>query len=272
MPKLPAPPLPKVLQPKPKRPGQNGNGNGNGQAAPAEVAAEAGITVVDWIDERTSLSGGLRWMLFRKIPPGVNWFYRLGSATMFAFLSQAVTGVFLAMYYRPDASGGAYESIRYITDQAFLGQFVRGMHKWGSSVMIILIFLHMARVFFFGAYKYPRELTWIIGVVLLILTITMGFTGYLLPFDPRAYWATIVCVNINVTGPLIGPYLSDFLRAGPEFGATTLSRFYAIHMLLIPGLIAALIRAHLYLITKLGISSPPWLKGEPDPELEQAEV
>jgi quinol-cytochrome oxidoreductase complex cytochrome b subunit len=130
----------------------------------------------------------------------------------------------------------------------------------------------MARVFFFGAYKYPRELTWIIGVTLLILTLLMSFTGYLLPFDQRAYWASVVGVNINSGGPLIGPYLSDFLRAGPEFGATTLSRFYAIHMLLVPGAIIALIGAHLYLVTKLGISSPPWLKGEPEPELEKAEV
>jgi menaquinol-cytochrome c reductase cytochrome b subunit len=266
MPRLPAPPLPKILQPKPRRPGSD-----NGPMKPKEAGVEAGLTVVDWIDERTALSGGIRWMLFRKVPRGVNWFYTLGSATMFAFLSQAVTGVFLAMYYRPDATGGAYESIRYITDQAFLGQFVRGMHKWGSSVMIILIFLHMARTFFFGAYKYPRELTWIIGVTLLILTIAMGFTGYLLPFDQRAYWATIVGVNINGTGPLVGPYLSDFLRAGPEFGATTLSRFYAIHMMLIPGLIAGLIGAHLYLITKLGISAPPWLRVEPDPD-PQSEI
>ena len=133
---------------------------------------------------------------------------------MFAFLSQAVTGVFLAMYYRPDPSGGAYESIRHVTNDVFLGQFVRGMHKWGSSVMVILIFLHMGRTFFFGAYKYPRELNWVIGVVLLILTMVMSFTGYLLPFDQRAYWATIVGVNINGTGPLIGPYLSDFLRGG----------------------------------------------------------
>ncbi len=173
--------------------------------------------------------------MFRKVPKGTNWFYTLGSATMFAFLSQAVTGVFLAMYYRPDPSGGAYESIRYVTNDVFLGQFVRGMHKWGSSVMVILVFLHMGRTFFFGAYKYPRELNWVIGVVLLILTMVMSFTGYLLPFDQRAYWATIVGVNINGTGPLIGPYLSDFLRGGPEFGATTLSRFYAIHMLLVPG-------------------------------------
>jgi menaquinol-cytochrome c reductase cytochrome b subunit len=250
-----APPLPKSLQPRPKRPGED-----DGTRL---TPAEAGITVVDWIDERTSLSGGIRWMLFRKVPRGINWAYTLGSATMFAFLSQVVTGVFLAMYYRPDANGGAYESIRYITDDAFLGKFVRGMHKWGASVMIILIFLHMARVFLFGAYKYPRELTWVIGVTLLILTLIMGFTGYLLPFDQRSYWASVVGININAGGPFIGPYLSDFLRGGPEFGATTLSRFYAIHMLLVPVAIIALIGAHLYLVTKLGISAPPWIKVEP---------
>jgi menaquinol-cytochrome c reductase cytochrome b subunit len=264
--------LPKILTPKPKRPGEDSG------PVKHHPAAEAGITVVDWLDERTSMSGGIRWMLFRKVPRGVNWFYTLGSATMFVFLSQAVTGVFLAMYYQPSPTGGAYESIRYITDQAFLGQFVRGMHKWGASVMVILVFLHMARVFFFGAYKYPRELTWVIGVVLLILTLVMGFTGYLLPFDQRSYWATIVGVNINGTGPFIGPYLSDFLRAGPEFGANTLSRFYAIHMMLVPGAIAVLIGAHLYLIMKLGISAPPWLKAEPEPDpeaefaMERAEV
>jgi ubiquinol-cytochrome c reductase cytochrome b subunit/menaquinol-cytochrome c reductase cytochrome b subunit len=184
-----------------------------------------------------------------------------------------VTGVFLAMFFQPNVQGGAYESIRNINDNVFLGQFVHGMHKWGASVMIILIFLHMGRVFFFGAYKYPREITWIIGVVLLILTLAMGFTGYLLPFDQRAYWATIVGVNINGTGPFIGPYLSDFLRGGPEFGATTLSRFYSIHMLLIPGLMAALIGFHLYLVTKLGISAPPWLKAsEPEEIVETVEV
>jgi menaquinol-cytochrome c reductase cytochrome b subunit len=133
------------------------------------------------------------------------------------------------------------------------------MHKWGASVMIILIYLHMARTFIFGAYKYPRELNWIIGVTLLILTMIMGFTGYLLPFDQRSFWATVVGVNINGTGPFIGPYLSDFLRAGAEFNAATLPRFYAIHMLLVPGLIIALIGAHLYLVVKLGTTAPPWL-------------
>jgi quinol-cytochrome oxidoreductase complex cytochrome b subunit len=139
--------------------------------------------------------------------------------------------------------------------------------------MIILIFLHMGRVFFFGAYKYPRELTWIIGVTLMILTLAMGFTGYLLPLDQRAYWATIVGVNINAGGPFIGPYLSNFLLGGADFGATTLSRFYAIHMLLIPGIIVALIGAHLYLVAKLGIAAPPWLKAEPgNPVRPESEV
>ena len=255
--KLPKPPLPDSLNPRPKRPGEP-------RAKPHEHAKEAGIASVDWIDERTSLSGGLRWLMFRKVPKGTNWFYTLGSATMFAFLSQAVTGVFLAMYYDPSPTR-AYESARYITNDVFLGEFVRGMHKWGSSVMVILIFLHMARTFFFGAYKYPRELNWVIGVVLLILTFVMSLTGYLLPFDQRSYWATIVAANITASGPVVGPYLGDFLRGGAEFNATTLSRFYSIHMLLVPGLIAALIGAHLYLVTRLGTTAPPWMK-PPEPE------
>jgi menaquinol-cytochrome c reductase cytochrome b subunit len=267
MPKLPAPPLPSALKAPPARPGE-----GDGKTGALEDAKTAGITVVDWVDERTSLAGATRWILFRKVPRGTNWFYTLGSATLFAFLSQAVTGVFLAMYYRPDPSGGAYESIRHVTNEVFLGQFVRGMHKWGSSVMVVLVFLHMGRTFLWGAYKYPRELNWVIGVVLLVLTMVMAFTGYLLPFDQRAYWATIVGVNINGTGPLLGPYLSDFLLGGSEFGATTLSRFYAIHMLLIPGLLIALIGAHLYLVTKLGTTAPPWLKAEEPAKLTEAEV
>ena len=190
---------------------------------------------------------------------------------MFAFLSQAVTGVFLAMFYDPSVTQ-AYESARHISTEVFLGEFVRGMHKWGSTVMVILVFLHMARTFFFGAYKYPRELNWVIGVVLLILTLFMSFTGYLLPFDQRSFWATTVGVAINGTGPLIGPYLNDFLRAGPEFGATTLSRFYALHMLVLPGLIIAMIGAHLYLVARLGTTAPPWLKAESDEGIREERI
>src|SRR3954452_5271138 len=261
--KLPAPPVPRRLNPAPKRPGQ-----GNGKVKTTDVAKEAGTTVVDWLDERTSLSGGARWMMFRKVPKGTNWFYTLGSATMFAFLNQAVTGVFLAMYYDPSPTN-AYESARHITNDVFLGEFVRGMHKWGSTVMVILIFLHMGRTFFFGAYKYPRELNWVIGVILIVLTLVMSLTGYLLPFDQRSYWATVVAMNINGTGPLVGPYLAQFLLAGPVFGATTLSRFYSIHMLLVPGLIVALIGFHLYLVAKLGTTAPPWLKAESNPKLRE---
>jgi len=270
------PPIPKFLRPAPPRPGTggpgrngdeggNGNGNGNGEPGTAvklrEGAAEGGTQVVGWLDERSGMSPIVRAQLFRKVPKGTNWFYTLGSATLFAFVSQAVTGVFLAMYYNPDPSR-AYESAAHITNEVFLGELVRGMHRWGSTVMIILIFLHMGRTFVFGAYKYPRELNWVIGVLLLVLTLAMGFTGYLLPFDQRSFWATVVGVNINASGPVVGPYLADFLRGGAEFGAVSLSRFYAMHMLLIPGLIGALIGAHLYLVAKLGTTAPPWLKAE----------
>jgi menaquinol-cytochrome c reductase cytochrome b subunit len=263
--KLPIPPLPPALLPRPKRPGQAE------KAKPLDQAKEAGIHAADWVDERTTLSAGLRWVMFRKVPKGTNWFYTLGSATMFAFVNQAITGVFLAMYYRPSATE-AYESARHITNDVFLGEFVRGMHKWGSTVMVILIFLHMGRVFFFGAYKYPREINWIVGFVLLVLTFVMSLTGYLLPFDQRSYWATIVAANITASGPLVGPYLGDFLRGGAEFGATTLSRFYSIHMLLVPGLIAALIGAHIYLVTRLGTTAPPWLKADVDERLREDDV
>jgi menaquinol-cytochrome c reductase cytochrome b subunit len=236
-----------------------------------EAMLEIPIQTLGWLDERTGGGPFLRGFLYRKVPRGTNWFYTLGSATMFAFVSQAVTGVFLAMYYRPSATE-AYTSVQHITNDVFLGEFVRGMHKWGATVMVILIFAHMGRVFFFGAYKYPRELNWIIGVVLIVLTLAMALTGYLLPFDQRSFWATVVAVNINASGPIVGPYLADFLRGGAEFGATTISRFYAIHMLLIPGLIAALIGAHLYLVAKLGTTAPPWLKAEKRRELAQEEI
>jgi menaquinol-cytochrome c reductase cytochrome b subunit len=257
-------PLPAALR-KPPKPGAGGAGNGDGRLDVGEVAKEGGIDLVGWVDERTGASPFLTGLLFRKVPKGTNWFYTLGSATLFAFIVQAITGVFLAMYYTPSPTQ-AYDSITHLTNDVFLGEFVRGMHKWGATVMIIVIFLHMARVFFFGAYKYPRELNWVIGVVLLILTLVMGLTGYLLPFDQRSYWATIVAMNITASGPVVGPYLADFLRAGAEFESTTLARFYAVHMLLVPGAIIALIGAHLFLVVKLGTTAPPWLRAERKPK------
>ena len=267
------PPLPKFLRPaRPPEaePGEDGTDAPNGKPSRSEEARESGRSAVGWLDERSGMSPFIRAAAYRKVPKGTNWFYTLGSATLFAFVSQAVTGVFLAMYYEPDVSR-AYDSAAYITNEVFLGELVRGMHRWGSTVMIILIFLHMARTFVFGAYKYPRELQWIIGVVLLVLTLAMGLTGYLLPFDKRSFWATVVAVNLNSSAPVIGPYIADFMRGGAEFGAASLARFYALHMLAIPGLIAALIGAHLYLVAKLGTTAPPWLKAEKK-ALNKAEV
>jgi menaquinol-cytochrome c reductase cytochrome b subunit len=165
--------------------------------------------------------------------------------------------VILAMYYKPDPDS-AYASIQAITNDLTLGWLVRGMHRWGASVFIILMFLHMARVFLFGAYKYPRELNWIVGVLLLAMGMLEGFTGYLLPWDQTAYWATVVGINLNGTAPVIGPFLAQFLAGGTEIGADTLSKFYALHMLAIPGAIFGLIGLHLYLVIRLGVTSPPW--------------
>ena len=214
---------------------------------------------VDWLEERSGLVGPIRYFLFRRVPAETNWFHTLGSATLTAFLVQLVTGVILAMYYKPTPEE-AYASIQMITNDLTLGWLVRGMHRWGASVFIILLFLHMGRVFLFGAYKYPRELNWLVGVLLLLLALAEGFTGYLLPWDQTAYWATVVGININATAPIAGPFIADFLRGGAEIGETTLARFYAIHMLLIPGGIMGLIGLHLWLVVRNGITPPPWAK------------
>src|ERR671930_38014 len=212
---------------------------------------------LDWLEERSGLVGGVRYFLFRKVPADTNWMQTLGSATLTAFLVQAITGVILAMYYKP-TPGDAYSSIQNITDNVTLGWLVRGMHRWGASVFIILMFLHMGRVFLFGAYKYPRELNWIVGVLLLVLGMMEGFTGYLLPFDQTAYWATVVGIKMNGTAPFLGPFPAQVLRSGSEIGSDTLARFYSMHMLLIPGAIFALIGLHLWLVIRLGVTSPPW--------------
>jgi quinol-cytochrome oxidoreductase complex cytochrome b subunit len=214
---------------------------------------------LDWIEERSGLVGGIKYFLFRKVPGDINWFQTLGSATLTAFLVQAVTGVILAMYYKPDPAN-AYSSIQHITNDVFAGWLVRGMHRWGASVFIILMFMHMGRVFLFGAYKYPRELNWILGVLLLLMGMTEGFTGYLLPWDQTSYWATVVGINLNGTAPILGPFLSQFLQGGTSINADTLARFYSIHMLIIPGAIVALITLHMYLVIRLGVTSPPWSK------------
>jgi len=229
---------------------------------------------LNWLEERTSIPGhsgivgGIKYFLLRRVPSDISWGHTLGSAALTAFIVQAVTGVILAMYYKPDPNS-AYESIRHITDDLWAGWLVRGMHRWGASVFIILLFLHMGRVFLYGAYKYPRELNWIVGVLILVLGMMEGFFGYLLPWDQTAYWATVVGVNLQATGPFVGPFLGDILRGGSEIGPDTLARFYSLHMLVIPGALAGLIGLHLWLVVRIGVSSPPWSPmeaGRPQPE------
>jgi quinol-cytochrome oxidoreductase complex cytochrome b subunit len=225
------------------------------------------LAPLDWVDERTGAVRGTKWFLFRNVPRDISWAQTLGFATLIAFAAQALTGAILAMYYKPsseiDPITGkpiAYVSIEHITNEVTLGWLVRGMHRWGASVFVILLFLHMGRVFLFGAYKYPRELQWLTGVLLLVTGMLMGFTGYLLPWDQTAYWATVVGINLNGTAPFAGPWLAQFLASGPEIGSDTLAKWYALHMLLLPGAIIALIAVHLYLVTRLGVTSPPWSK------------
>jgi quinol-cytochrome oxidoreductase complex cytochrome b subunit len=219
----------------------------------------AALYPLDWVEERSGLVGYTKWFLFRKVPRDVSWAQTLGAAALTAFIVQTLTGVFLAMYYHPDPEH-AYSSVVNITEEVTLGWLVRGMHKWGASVFIILMFFHMARTFLFGAYKYPRELNWLLGVLLLVLGMLEGFTGYLLPWDQTAYWATVVGINLNATAPFAGPFLAQFLQGGLNIGPDTLSKFYALHMLLVPGAIMALIGLHLYLVVRLGVTSPPWSK------------
>jgi ubiquinol-cytochrome c reductase cytochrome b subunit/menaquinol-cytochrome c reductase cytochrome b subunit len=235
------------------------------------ATAQTGHAVVDYVDHRTGMKTGLDWFMNRNIPAETSWFQTLGFTALALFGLQAITGIILAMYYKPDAAT-AFESIRVITDDLTWGWLVRGMHKWGASAMIVVVFLHMGRVFFFGAYKYPRELTWVTGALLLVMTMFMGLTGYLLIWDQKAYWATVVAVNLTASAPVLGPYIADILRAGPEFGPSTLSRFYAIHMLLIPGGMIAFIGIHLFLVSKLGIAEPPWSKRRMMVEREKEEA
>jgi menaquinol-cytochrome c reductase cytochrome b subunit len=239
------------------------------RSARQQAMQRAVMYPLDWLEERSGIVGGVRYFLFRKVPSDTDWWHTLGSATLTAFLVQLVTGVILAMYYNPDPRS-AHASIEHIQHDLTLGWLVRGMHKWGASVFIILMFMHMGRVFLFGAYKYPRELNWIVGVLILATGLFEGLTGYLLPFDQTSYWASVVAININGTAPFVGPYLASLLRGGAEIGPDVLARFYSLHMLLVPGALIGLILLHLYLVVRLGVSSPPWSREaagrEPDPE------
>jgi quinol-cytochrome oxidoreductase complex cytochrome b subunit len=208
-----------------------------------------------WLDERTSWRQVWEVIFLRKIPK-VNWFYTLGSATLFVAINQAITGILLTIYYVPTPDH-AYDSVQYITTQVPLGWLIRGLHHWGASAMIVLVVLHMLRVILMGAYKYPREVTWFIGVILLLVVIGFGFTGYLLPWDQKAFWATTVGTQIAGTPPIIGPYILRIIRGGTEISAVTLVRFFGTHVWVLPSLLSILIGIHLYLVIRIGISARP---------------
>ncbi|MFQ5854398.1 MAG: cytochrome bc complex cytochrome b subunit [Anaerolineae bacterium] len=224
--------------------------------------------VADWVDERTGTRVIQETLLDRLMPTGIGWVYTLGSASLFVFTLQTITGIFLAMNYVP-APDHAYDSILYITNEVAFGWLLRGLHRWGASAMVLLVFVHMLRVFFMGAYKYPREVTWMVGVVLLLLTIAFGFTGYLLPWDQKAYWATMVGTNLAGQAPLVGDLMTKVLRGGESLGAMTLNRFFAFHVMLLPAITMGLIGVHLYLVVRHGISAPPERTGSMPPDETQ---
>ncbi len=211
--------------------------------------------LIDWLDERTGIAGIYRTVFDRKIPR-VNWWFTLGSASLFLFSVQVITGILLTVYYVPSPDH-AYDSVQYIMTGVQFGWLIRGIHHWAASLMVLVVFLHMLRVFFYGAYKYPREVTWITGVVLLLATLGMGFTGYLLPWNQKAYWATTVGTSIAGTVPGAGDFILRALRGGTDLSAVTLTRFFAAHVWMLPLVIIVVIGVHLYLVIRNGISAVP---------------
>ncbi len=212
--------------------------------------------VGEWVEERVGLRSTIRYILDRKIPKGAGWLNTLGSATMVTFILLVVTGIFLAMSYAPTPDN-AWDSVQFIQHDVTFGYLIRGIHHWAAGAMVLLVFLHMARVFFTGAYKYPRELTWVVGVFIFLFVMGSSFTGYLLPWDQKAYWATTVGTRLAGSVPFIGDFLFKLMAGGNELGSATLTRFYAFHIVVLPAVIGGLIGAHLYLVIKHGIAAAP---------------
>src|SRR5215212_69459 len=208
-----------------------------------------------WLDDRLGWSETI-WPIATHPVPRVNWWYVLGSATMIAFTVQVVTGVALAFTYVP-APNAAYESLDFITNRAIFGNVVRGIHYWGSSAMVVLAVAHMAHVFLIAAFKFPREVNWLIGVVLLGMTLAMAFTGQLLRWNQDAYWAVSLMASMASRVPFVGDLLVDIIVAGQTVGGATLTRFYATHVFLIPAAMFVLVGAHLYLVIRHGVSEVP---------------
>jgi ubiquinol-cytochrome c reductase cytochrome b subunit len=209
-----------------------------------------------WFDDRTGVVGTFKPLLLHLVPPRLGWWYVFGSATLTAFIVQVVTGILLASMYvaSPD---GAYLSIKYITESAPVGNLLRGIHYFGASAMVIFIFVHLTRVFLMGSYKFPREINWISGGLLLLLTLGMGFTGQLLRWDQNAIWSMVVAAEQAGRVPIIGPWLGKAILGGNTLSSTALSHIYGIHTLILPGLIIAVVSFHLYLVIRNGISERP---------------
>jgi ubiquinol-cytochrome c reductase cytochrome b subunit len=214
-------------------------------------------SILNWLEDRTGIESAVKHFLYEDIPDSAGWHQVLGSVAMFAFLTQFVTGILLAFNYAP-TPGDAYDSLRYIVTELTGGNLIRGLHHWGASLMIIVVVLHMTQVFLWGAYKKPREATWLVGCVLLLMTLAFGLTGYLLPWDNRAYWGTTVTVNIASQAPGAGPYLLRLLGSeGGAIGVVTFARFYAVHVLLLPPLVMLLILIHVILVRRHGVAPAP---------------
>jgi cytochrome b6 len=210
----------------------------------------------EWIDERYQVSEPLTKILNKPVPKyALRWFYCLGGITAFLFVTQAITGIMLAFYYKPTPEA-AFASIQYIESQVRFGASIRMIHHWSANLMILMCTAHMLRVFIMGAYKRPRELNWVSGVLLLLLTLVFGFTGYLLPWDQRAFWATTVGTEIAGSIPVIGDLALVFLRVGWGISAQTLSRFYALHVIAVPIFTIVFMAAHFIMVRRQGIARP----------------
>jgi ubiquinol-cytochrome c reductase cytochrome b subunit len=216
-------------------------------------------------DDRTGLSKVMGPILNHPVPSDARWYYVFGSATLFAFLVQVITGIALALAYIP-STGSAYQTLQFITHQAPFGRVLRGIHYWGASAMVFLIGLHMARTFLMAAYKYPREANWLTGVILFAVTIVIAFTGQLLRWDQTAVWTVAVVAEQAGRIPFIGLAIAHFILAGDTWGGQTLSRFYAFHVFFIPAIIFLFIGIHLYLVLHHGISEPPKAGRPVDPK------
>ena len=213
--------------------------------------------VADWFDLRLQLGTPIRETVEHPVPrETASWFYVFGSAALTVFMFQLVTGILLALIYVPSAAE-AWNSLQTLNHGISLGWFIRALHGWGSNFMVAIVLLHMVQVFLFGAYKFPRELTWIVGVLLLLVTLGMAFTGQVLRFDQDAYWGLGIGASIVSRVPVLGPWALNLMLGGPIIAGATLSRFFALHVFVIPGLLIAFVSVHLLMVLKLGINEWP---------------